>query len=52
MQVTQPWQDELVDLSLQAETKLVDFRETQITVVNFFVEKLQMSLWNRQEEAS
>ena len=40
LQVTQPWQDELVNLSLQVETKLAEFRETQTTVVNLFAEKI------------
>ena len=28
LQVTHPWQDELVNLALQVEAKLVEFRET------------------------
>ena len=40
LQVTQPWQDELVDLPLQVEAKVVDFRETQTTVVNLFALKV------------
>ena len=39
MQVTWPWQDELVDLALQVENKLVEFQETKTTVVNLFTEK-------------
>ena len=40
MQVTHPWQDKLVELALQVEAKLVEFRETQTTVVGFLVEKV------------
>ena len=40
LQVTQPWQDELVDLALQVEAKLAKFQETQTTVVNLFVGKV------------
>jgi hypothetical protein len=37
LQVTQPWQDELVDLALQVETKLAEFWEIQTIVVNQFI---------------
>ena len=40
LQVTQPWQDKLVDLALQVEAKLAEFRETQSTVVNLFAGKV------------
>ena len=36
LQVTQPWQDELVGLAMQVETTLVEFRETQSAVVKLF----------------
>ena len=36
LQVTHPWQDELVDLALQVEAKLAKFQETQTTMVNLF----------------
>ena len=40
MLVSQPWQDELVDLAQQVETKLAEFRETQATVGKLFVEQV------------
>ena len=40
LQVTQPWQDELVNLALQVEAKLAEFRETQTTMVNLFARKV------------
>ena len=30
MKVTQPWQDELADLAQKLETKLTEFKETQV----------------------
>ena len=39
LQVTQPWQDEMADLALQVETKLVEFWETQTAVGKLFAEK-------------
>ena len=39
MQVTQPWQDELVGLAQQVETKLAEFQETQATVGKLFTEQ-------------
>ena len=29
MKVTQPWQDELVELALKVETKIVEFKENR-----------------------
>ena len=40
LQVTQAWQDELVDLALQVETKLTEFQETQTVVGKLFKEKV------------
>ena len=40
LQVTQPWQDALVDLALQVEAKLVEFQEIKTTMVNLFTGKV------------
>ena len=40
MCVTQPWQDELVDLAQKVETKLTEFRETQTIVGKMLVEQV------------
>ena len=40
LQVTQLWQDELVDLALQVENKLKEFQETQSVVGKLLIEKV------------
>jgi hypothetical protein len=40
LKLTQPWQDELVNLALQVEAKLAEFQETQTKVVKLFVGKI------------
>ena len=40
MHVTQPWQDELVDLAQKVETKLAEFRETHATVGKLLAEQV------------
>ena len=40
MKVTQPWQDELADLAQRLEMKLVEFKETQVSIGNIFEEQV------------
>jgi hypothetical protein len=40
MHVTQPWQDELVDLAQKEETKLAKFKQTQTTVGKMLAEQV------------
>ena len=40
MRVTQPWQDELVDLGKKVETKLAEFKETQVIMGKLLAEEV------------
>ena len=40
MRVTQPWQDELVDLAQKVDTKVAKFRETQNIVGKLVAEQV------------
>ena len=40
LKVTQPWQDELAELTLQVETNLAEFREIQTTATSFLIDKV------------
>ena len=40
MKVTQPWQDELVDLALKVETKITEFKEKQVSIESMLMEQV------------
>ena len=40
MKVTQPWQDELVDLAQRVETKIAEFKEQQASIESMFSEQI------------
>ena len=40
MKVTQPWQDELADLALRVETKIVEFKEQQASIESMLSKKV------------
>ena len=40
MKVTQPWQDELADLALKVETKILEFKEKQVLIESMLMEKV------------
>ena len=40
MKVTQPWQDELIELAQKLETKLAEFKETQASVGKMLMEQI------------
>lgn len=40
MKVTQPWQDELVDLAHKLEVKLAKFKETQASMEKLLMEQV------------
>ena len=40
MKVTQPWQDELTDLTQKLERKLTEFKETQASVGKVLMEQI------------
>ena len=40
MKATQPWQDELADLALKVETKIIEFKEKQVSIESMLMEQV------------